>query len=113
MKFIIAIIQPSMLDEVHEALNDAGITRVTVSRVSGHGRQEGEELFRGAKVIPSLLPKIRMEMAVDDELVDLACDTILEVAGNGEGEIGAGKIFVLPLDECIRIRTCEKGKIAL
>lgn len=110
MKLITAIIQPSKLDQVHEALSEAGITRVTVSRVSGHGRQEGEELFRGTKVIPSLLPKIRLDIAVNDDFVTLTCDTILKFArAGGNGAIGDGKIFVTNLEECIRIRTGEQG----
>ena len=109
MKLITAIIQPSRLDQVHEALSEAGITRITVSRVSGHGRQEGEELFRGVKVIPSLLPKIRLDIAVNEDFVELTCETILKSARDGEGGIGDGKIFVTNLEECIRIRTGEKG----
>jgi nitrogen regulatory protein P-II 1 len=109
MKLITAIIQPSKLDQVHEALSEAGITRITVSRVSGHGRQEGEELFRGARVIPSLLPKVRLDIAVNQDFVKLTCDTILEAARAGEGKIGDGKIFITNLEECIRIRTGEKG----
>lgn len=113
MKLITAIIQPSKLDGVHEALNEAGITRITVSRVSGHGRQEGEELFRGAKVIPSLLPKVRLDIAVNEDFVKVTCDTIIEAATADGGEIGDGKIFVTPLEECIRIRTGEKGGEAI
>ena len=94
---------------MHEALSEAGITRITVSRVSGHGRQEGEELFRGKKVIPSLLPKVRLDIAVNEDYVKLTCDTILQAARAGNGEIGDGKIFVTNLEECIRIRTGEKG----
>jgi len=109
MKLITAIIQPSKLDQVHEALSDAGITRITVSRVSGHGRQASEELFRGAKVIPSLLPKIRLDIAVNEDFVKLTCDTILASARAGGGEIGDGKIFITNLEECIRIRTGEQG----
>lgn len=114
MKLITAIIQPSKLDQVHEALSGAGITRVTVSRVSGHGRQAGEELFRGTKVISALLPKIRLDIAVNEDLADLACKTIREAArvANG-GEIGDGKIFVTNLEECIRIRTGEEGVVAI
>ena len=114
MKLVVAIIQPHKLDQVHEALTEAGITRITVNRVSGHGRQEGEELYRGAKVIPSLLPKIRLDIAVNDEFVDITCDTIMKAAreGNG-GAIGDGKIFVTNLEECIRIGTGEKGPGAI
>jgi nitrogen regulatory protein P-II 1 len=96
MKLIIAIIQPHKLDQVHEALTDAGITRITVNRVSGHGRQEGEEFYRGTRVIPSLLPKIR-----------------LDIADGKEGAIGDGKIFITNLEECIRIGTGERGRDAI
>ncbi len=112
MKLLTAIIQPSKLDQVHEALSSAGITRITVSRVSGHDRQEGEELYRGAKVIPSLLPKIRLDVALEDDLVKKACKTIQAAANEGQ-EIGAGKIFITHLEECIRIRTGECGADAL
>ena len=114
MKLITAIIQQNMLDQVHEALSEAGITRITVARVSGHGQQAGEEIFRGTKVIPSLLPKIRLDIAVTEDLTEMTCDTILEAAraANG-GVIGDGKIFVRDLEECIRIRTGEEGDVAV
>lgn len=113
MKLIIAIIQPDKLDEVREALVAADITRITVSRVSGHGRQEGEDLYRGQKVIPNLIPKVRLEIACNDPFVKTACDAILHSARHEGGKIGDGKIFVMPLEECIRIRTGDKGGEAI
>jgi len=114
MKLIIAIIQPHKLDQVHEALTEAGISRISVSRMSGHGRQEGEELYRGAKVIPSLLPKVRLEIAVNEEFVDIACKTIMEAARKSDGgAVGDGKIFIVNLEECIRIGTGENGSEAI
>lgn len=114
MKLIVAIIQPHKLDQVHGALTDAGITRITVNRVSGHGRQEGEEFYRGTRVIPSLLPKIRLDIAVNDDLVDVTCETIMKDARDGkEGAIGDGKIFITNLEECIRIGTGERGGDAI
>lgn len=111
MKLITAIIQPHKLELVHMALTEAGITGITVNRVSGHGRQGGGEeiLYRGAKVIPSLLPKVRLDMAVNDDLVDLACDTIMKSARSEGKNIGNGKIFITNMEECIRIGTGEKG----
>lgn len=116
MKFIIAVIREVQLDEVREALIAAGITRITVSKVSGHGQQEEEEYYRGQKVIPNLIPKIKIEIAVNDDFVDLTINTIIKGArtSNGEsGKIGDGKIFITPLEECIRIRTGEKGRGAI
>ena len=114
MKLITAIIQPNKLDEVREALIAAEITRITVSRVSGHGRQEGEEIYRGTKVVPNLLPKARLDIAVNDAFVDITVDTILRVARHGsDGKVGDGKIFITPLEECIRIRTGERGGEAI
>lgn len=116
MKLIIAVIREAQLDEVREELIAAGITRITVSKVSGHGQQEQEEFYRGQKVIPNLIPKIKIEIAVNDEFVDITVKTIIHGArtkDGPEGEIGDGKIFILPLDECIRIRTGEKGGSAI
>jgi nitrogen regulatory protein P-II 1 len=115
MKLITAIIQPFKLDEVHEALTEAGITRITVNRVSGHGRQQGEELYRGAKVIPSLLPKIRLDIAVNEDFVEAACKTIMDSARTGEEgvSVGDGKIFITNLEECIRIGSGENGGDAI
>jgi len=114
MKLITAIIRENKLDQVREALIDAEITRITVSRVSGHGQQVGEEIYRGAKVIPNLIPKMRLEIAVNDTFVDITVDTIIRAARtNTKGEVGDGKIFITALEECIRIRTGERGGTAI
>ena len=114
MKLITAIIRETQLDAVREALIDAEITRITVSRVSGHGQQTSEEIYRGQKVIPNLIPKIRLEIAVNDAFVDITVDTILKSARSaGGGQVGDGKIFIAPLEECIRIRTGERGSKAI
>ena len=114
MKLITAIIQEDKLDQVREALIEAEITRITVSRVSGHGRQVGEDIYRGKKVVPNLIPKIRLEIAVNDDFVTITCDAILKAAKTaGDDRIGAGKIFITPLEECIRIRTGETGGVAI
>ena len=111
MKLITAIIRENVLDQVREALIEAAITRITVSRVSGHGQQQGEDLYRGKKVIPNLIPKIKLEIAVNDEFVDITVKTIINTAKSGS--VGDGKIFIMPLEECIRIRTEEHGKEAI
>ncbi|MFC2080999.1 P-II family nitrogen regulator [Bacteroidota bacterium] len=114
MKLITAIIRENKLNLVREALIDEGITRITVSRVSGHGQQIREEIYRGQTVFPDLIPKIRLEIAVNDEFVDITVDTIIKVARTNEkGELGDGKIFITALEECIRIRTGEKGGTAI
>ena len=113
MKLIIAIIQPDKLDEVHQALIDNEIFRITVSRCTGHGQQENPDLYRGQEVKPSLLPKVRLEIAVNDQFVKPTIDAILTTAKHGEGEIGDGKILIQPLEEVIRIRTDERGGEAI
>jgi nitrogen regulatory protein PII len=114
MKLITAIIREIKLEEVREALIKAEITRITVSRVSGHGQQVREEIYRGQRVIPNLIPKIRLEIAVNEEFVDCTVDAIIKAARtNDKGELGDGKIFITPLEECIRIRTGEHGKTAI
>ena len=113
MKLIIAIIQPDKLDEVHQALIDAEIFRITVSRVTGHGQQEDQELYRGEEVTPGLLPKVRLEIAVNEAFVEPTVNALLKGAKHGEGTIGDGKIFIQPLDEVIRIRTGERGGSAI
>ena len=114
MKLITAIIRETRLDQVREALIEAEITRITVSRVSGHGQQMGEDVYRGQKVVPNLVPKVRLEIAVNDEFVDVTVDTIINAArSNSDGNVGDGKIFITPLEECIRIRTKEKGSKAI
>ncbi|MFH0918950.1 MAG: P-II family nitrogen regulator [Fibrobacterota bacterium] len=113
MKMITAIIQTDKLDEVRQALLDAEITRITVSRVTGHGRQEDEDLYRGQTVVPNLLPKVRLDIACNDTFVDITVNAILHSARHGEGKIGDGKIFIMDLPECIRIRTGERGGQAI
>jgi nitrogen regulatory protein P-II 1 len=114
VKLITAVIREDMLDQVREALVVAGINRLTVSRVSGHGRRKVERVYRGQTVAPPLNPQVRLEMAVNEEFVRPACDAILESArGEENGPAGSGKIFVTPLEECIRIRTGETGAAAI
>lgn len=116
MKLITAIIREKQLDQVREALIAAEITRITVSRVSGHGQQKTEELYRGQIITPNLLPKIKIEIAVNDDFVDITVDTIIKSARSKEGpqgEVGDGKIFIVPLEECIRIRTGTRGSDAI
>lgn len=112
MKKIEAIIKPFKLDEVREALADAGITGMTVSEVKGFGRQKGHtEIYRGAEYAVDFLPKIKLELVLDDEQVELAIDVIVKTARSGK--IGDGKIFVLPVEEAIRIRTGERDAEAI
>ncbi len=111
MKLITAIINENKLDQVRQALIEAEITRITVSRVSGHGQELTEEYYRGKKVIPNLIPKIRLEIAVNDAFVNITVDTIIRSANSGH--VGDGKIFITPLEECIRIRTQERGGQAI
>lgn len=113
MKLITAIIQPNKLEQVREALIEAEITRITVSRASGHGCFEGEQIYRGQRIVPSLNPVVRIDIAVNDTFVDITIDTILKTARHEGGEIGDGKIFITPLEECIRIRTNERGGKAI
>ncbi len=114
MKMITAIINEDQLDAVREALIEAEITRITVGRVSGHGRQRDEEIYRGQKIVPNLLPKMRVDIAVNDEFIDVTIATIIKSAkSGGSGKIGDGKIFISPLEECIRIRTEERGGEAI
>ncbi|MBF0585920.1 P-II family nitrogen regulator [Prosthecochloris sp. N3] len=113
MKLITAIIQEDKLDEVREALIQADVTRISVSRISGHGRQEDIDIYRGRRIAPNLLPKTRIEIAVNEDFVEQTIDTIIAAARHGDGEIGDGKIFVTPLEECVRIRTGERGRSAI
>lgn len=114
MKLIIAIIRENQLDQVREALVNAGISRITVSNVSGHGRTHVEEIYRGQKVVPTLVPNVRVEIALNDAFVTPACDAIISATtANDDGLIGSGKIFVVPLEECIRLRTGEHGSEAI
>ena len=113
MKLITAIIRPDKLDEVRQALIQAEITRITVSRCAGRGQAESVDLYRGLEVAPELAPKIRLDIACNDEFKDITVQAILSAAKHGEGEIGDGKIFVTELEECIRIRTGESGGTAI
>ncbi|MBN2161661.1 MAG: P-II family nitrogen regulator [Pontiellaceae bacterium] len=114
MKLITAIIQESKLDEVREALIAEEIERITVSRVAGHGRQEEREIYRGQVVVPNLISKIEIKIAVNDEFVDTTVNAILKSARHGDdGKIGDGKIFITPLEECIRISNGERGGAAI
>jgi len=112
MRKVEAIIKPFKLDEVKEALSALGVQGLTVSEVKGFGRQKGHtELYRGAEYVVDFLPKIKLEIVVADSLVDPVVQAICEAANSGR--IGDGKIFVLPLEESIRIRTGERGDAAL
>ena len=112
MKLVIAIIKPFKLDDVREALSEIGVAGLTASEVKGFGRQKGHtEVYRGAEYAVDFLPKIKLEVAVDDDLVEATIDTIIDNAKTGE--IGDGKIFVRPLEQVIRIRTGETGRDAL
>jgi len=114
MKLIVAIIQPEKLEAVHHALIDAEIFRITVSRCTGHGQQEDTDLYRGQQVRPNLIPKVRIEIALNDQFVEPTIQAILKGArSSGAGAIGDGKIFVLPLEDCIRSRTEERGGQAI
>lgn len=115
MKYIIAIIQPSRLEAVKEALSTIEIFRLTVSDVQGIGRQKGHtEIYRGHEYQVNFIRKIKLEIALDDQYVEQTIDAISEAARSGpEGKIGDGKIFILPLEEVVRIRTRERGIDAL
>jgi nitrogen regulatory protein P-II 1 len=112
MRKVEAIIKPFKLDEVKEALHDIGIQGMTVTEVKGFGRQKGHtELYRGAEYVVDFLPKIKIEIAVPDEMADKVVQAVVNAANTGR--IGDGKIFVLPMEEVIRIRTGERGQDAL
>ena len=112
MKKIEAIIKPFKLDEVKEALNSLGIKGMTVTEVKGYGRQKGHtEIYRGAEYVVDFIPKVKMDVIVQDEQVVQVIDTILQVARTGK--IGDGKIFVLPVERVIRVRTGETGPEAI
>ena len=112
MKLITAIIRPFKLDDVRDALSEAGVTGITVTEVKGYGRQKGHtELYRGAEYVVDFVPKIRLETAVPDARVDVVIDAIIEAARTDK--VGDGKIFVTPLDHAVRIRTGEIGDDAL
>ena len=110
MKLIIAIIQPHKLEEVKAELAKNEIFRLTVSDVQGYGQQKGKtEVYRGHEYQVNLIRKVKLEIAVNDDFVKPTVDAILRSAKTGEGKIGDGKIFILPLEEVIRIRTGERG----
>ena len=112
MKKIEAVIKPFKLDEVREALSEVGITGLTVTEVKGFGRQKGHtELYRGAEYVVDFLPKIKIEVVVAGDVVDQAVEAIIKSARTGK--IGDGKIFVMPIEQVLRIRTGETGKDAL
>lgn len=112
MKLIEAIIKPFKLDEVKDALNEIGVMGITVSEVKGFGRQKGHtELYRGAEYVVDFIPKVKLEIAIPDEMVAKVVETIENAAKTGR--IGDGKIFIMPLHEAVRIRTGEKGGDAL
>ena len=112
MKMITAIIKPFKLDDVRQSLSEVGIQGMTVEEVKGFGRQKGHtELYRGAEYVVDFLPKIKLQLAVNDQDVDKAVEAIINAANTGK--IGDGKIFVSPLDQVIRIRTGETGADAV
>ena len=112
MKLVTAIIKPFKLDDVREALSEIGVQGITVTEVKGFGRQKGHtELYRGAEYVVDFLPKVKIEIIVDDEIVEAAVDCIEQSAKTGR--IGDGKIFVSSIDQAIRIRTGEKGNDAI
>jgi nitrogen regulatory protein P-II 2 len=112
MKIITAIIKPFKLDDVRQALGEIGVQGLTVSEVKGFGRQKGHtELYRGAEYVVDFLPKVKLEVAIDDDLVDQAIEAITSSANTGK--IGDGKIFLTNLEQVVRIRTGESGPAAL
>lgn len=112
MKLITAVVKPFKLDDVREALTEAGVAGMTVTEVKGFGRQKGHtELYRGAEYVVDFLPKVKIEVAVPDDRVELVVEAIIRVANTGK--IGDGKIFVIDLDQVYRIRTGETGSEAL
>lgn len=115
MKLVIAIIQPGKLEDVKAALTEVEVFRLTVMDCQGFGRQKGKsELYRGREFSVNLTRKVQLQIAVNDEFVEPTVDAIIRGGRSGEkGEIGDGKIFVLPMDECVRIRTGERGPEAV
>ncbi len=112
MKLVTAIIKPFKLDDVREALSDIGISGVTVTEVKGFGRQKGHtELYRGAEYVVDFLPKVKMEIAIVEDMLEQAIEAIVKAANTGK--IGDGKIFVTDLEQVIRIRTGETGSDAI
>lgn len=113
MKMITAIIQPDKLDAVSEALIKKDITRITASRVTGHGQKIEEDLYRGQEVGLDLSPKVRVDIACNDSFVEEICEIIINAAKHEDGKVGDGKIFISALEECIRIRTGQRGSEAI
>ncbi len=112
MKLVSAIIKPFKLDDVRESLSEIGVTGITVTEVKGFGRQKGHtELYRGAEYVVDFLPKVKLEVAINDDLTDQVIEAISKAANTGK--IGDGKIFVYPLEQAVRIRTGESGPEAL
>lgn len=112
MKLITAIVKPFKLDDVREALSDIGVQGMTVTEVKGFGRQKGHtELYRGAEYVVDFLPKVKIEIAIDDGLLDQTLEAITKAANTGK--VGDGKIFVVTLEEVVRIRTGETGSEAV
>jgi nitrogen regulatory protein P-II 2 len=112
MKLVTAIIKPFKLDDVREALSEIGVQGITVTEVKGFGRQKGHtELYRGAEYVVDFLPKVKLELAINADLLDQVIETISKAANTGK--IGDGKIFVAPLEQVVRIRTGETGIEAL
>ena len=112
MKLVTAIVKPFKLDDVREALSDIGVQGITVTEVKGFGRQKGHtELYRGAEYVVDFLPKVKIEVAIADSVVDQVIEAITKSANTGK--IGDGKIFVSPLEQVIRIRTGETGEDAI
>ena len=112
MKKVEAIIKPFKLEEVKEALTEIGVQGMTVTEVKGFGRQKGhQEIYRGAEYVVDFLPKVKLEIVVPEEMVDRVIETILKSARTGK--IGDGKIFVVPVEEVVRIRTAERGEEAI
>jgi nitrogen regulatory protein P-II 1 len=112
MKKIEAIIKPFKLDEVKESLNEIGVQGMTISEVKGYGRQKGhKEIYRGAEYVVDFIPKIKIEIVVDADMTDQVVETVRRAANTNK--IGDGKIFVLPVESAIRVRTGERGKEAI
>ncbi|MEE2781757.1 MAG: P-II family nitrogen regulator [Pseudomonadota bacterium] len=112
MKLITAIVKPFKLDDVREALSDVGVQGMTVTEVKGFGRQKGHtELYRGAEYVVDFLPKVKLEVAIEDALLDQVVEAITQSANTGK--VGDGKIFITPLEDAVRIRTGETGADAV
>ena len=112
MKKIEAVIKPFKLDEVKDALHDVGLQGITVTEAKGFGRQRGHtELYRGAEYVVDFLPKVKIEIVLEDGMVERAVEAICEAAATGR--VGDGKIFIMPVEEAIRIRTGERGREAI